>query len=52
MAKAYYWAQEYEKYFKNEMDVYYEDQELIVYRVRQNVYAINNFSIDYGMNKK
>lgn len=52
MAKAYYWAKEYEKYFPDEMYVYYEDSELIVYRVKQNVYAINNFNIDYGMNKK
>lgn len=52
MAKAYYWAKEYKKYFPDEMDIYYEDSELIVYRVKQNVYAINNFNIDYGMNKK
>ena len=50
MAKAYYWAQAYQEYFPKEMSVYYEDPELIVYRVKQNEYALNNFSIDYGMN--
>lgn len=52
MAKAYYWAQEYKKYFPREMNIYYEDSELIVYRIRQNMYALNNLSIDYGMNRK
>jgi hypothetical protein len=51
MAKAYYWTQEYKKYFPNEMSVYYEDDELIVYRIVQNEYALNNFSIDYGTNE-
>ena len=52
MSKAYYWAKEYKKYFPNEMDVYYEDPELIVYRVEQNQYALNNFSIDYKINSR
>lgn len=52
MAKAYYWAQEYQKYFPKEMTVYYEDEELIVYKIKQNKYALNNFTIDYGMNSR
>lgn len=52
MAKAYYWAEEYKKYFPKEMNVYYEDSELIVYRIKQNVYALNNLAIDYGMNSR
>lgn len=52
MAKAYYWAQEYMKFFPKEMDIYYEDPELIVYRIKQNKYALNNFSIDYGINSR
>lgn len=52
MAKAYYWAEEYKKYFPKEMSVYYEDNELIVYRIVQNEYALNNFSINYGVNEK
>lgn len=52
MAKAYYWAEEYKEYFPKEIDVYYEDSELIVYRIKQNVHALSNFSIDYKINKK
>lgn len=52
MSKAYYWAKEYEKYFSKEMNVYYEDDELIVYRIKQNMYALNNFNIDYKINRE
>lgn len=52
MAKAYYWAKEYKRFFPNEMNVYYEDNELVVYRIRQNPYALNNLSIDYKINRK
>lgn len=51
MSKAYYWAQEYKKYFPKEMNIYYEDNEIIVYRIVQNKYALNNFAINYGANK-
>lgn len=51
MSKAYYWAQEYKKYFPKEMTVYYEDDELVVYRIVQNEYALNNFSINYVANE-
>ena len=49
-AKAYYWAQEYIKYFPKEMKVYYEDSEFIVYKITQNEYALNNFAIPYEGN--
>ena len=52
MAKAYYWAEEYKKYFPKEMTLYYEDDEFMVYRIIQNEYALNNFSINYGANEK
>jgi len=52
MAKAYYWAEEYKKYFPKEMSVYYEDDEFIVYKIVQNEYALNNFAINYGANEK
>lgn len=51
MAKAYYWAKQYQKFFPHEMLVYYEDDEIIVYRVTQNEFALNNFAIDYGFNQ-
>lgn len=52
MAKAYEWAQVYQDYFPKEAEVYYEDDELIVYRIKQNVNALNNLSIDYGLNSR
>jgi hypothetical protein len=51
MAKAYYWALQYKEYFPKEMSVYYEDDELIVYRIVQNEHALNNFAINYGVNE-
>lgn len=52
MSKAYYWAKEYRKYFSKEMSVYYEDDEIIVYKIEQNEYALNNFAIDYEANEE
>lgn len=52
MAKAYYWAEEYKEYFPKEIDTYYEDEELIVYRIKQNQYALNNLNINYQMNSR
>lgn len=51
MSKAYYWALKYKEYFPKEMSVYYEDDELIVYRIEQNEYGLNNFAINYGANE-
>lgn len=50
MSKAYYWAQKYMQYFPDQMSVYYEDRDVIIYEVKQNMYALNNFAIDYGYN--
>jgi hypothetical protein len=47
MARISYWAKEYKKLFPDEMTIYYEDDEIIVYRLKQNEYALNNLSIDY-----
>ena len=32
------------------MEVYYETDNFICYRVRQNGYSLYNFAIDYGYN--
>lgn len=50
MSKAYYWAQVYMQYFPDQMSVYYEDRDVIIYEVKQNMNALNNFAIDYGYN--
>ncbi|HCR40830.1 MAG TPA: hypothetical protein DIW41_07995 [Lachnospiraceae bacterium] len=52
MSKAYYWAKQYIKYFPREMHVFYEDDEIVIYKIDQNEYALNNFAIDYGFNSK
>lgn len=50
MSKAYYWAQEYSKNYPHEMLVYYEDDEVIIYCLKQDVYSLNNLSDEYGFN--
>lgn len=51
-SKIYYWAQQYEKLFPDEFEVYYEDNDFICYKIEQNEYHLNNFAIDYGFNVK
>lgn len=50
MSHMYYWAQEFKKLYPNEMEIYYEDEEFICYRLKQNEYSLYNFAIDYGYN--
>ena len=50
MSKAYFWAEKYMTYFPDQMSVYYEDMDIIIYEIKQNMYALNNFAIDYGYN--
>jgi F0F1-type ATP synthase gamma subunit len=47
-AKANAWAQEYMRNFPDEMTVYYEDDDITVYRLKQNPYELNNFRIARG----
>ena len=37
-------------YFPDQMSIYYEDMDIIIYEIKQNMYALNNFAIDYGYN--
>ncbi len=50
MSHMYYWAQDFQKLYPNEMEVYYESDDFICYRVKQNGYSLYNFAIDYGYN--
>ena len=50
-AKLYYWLEEYRKAFPEQMEVYLEDEECVVYKFEQNPYMLNNFAIDYGFNE-
>lgn len=50
MSRMYYWAQEFQNLYENEMKVYYESDNFICYQVTQNPYRLFDFSIDYGYN--
>lgn len=47
MSHMYYWAQEFQKLYPNEMEVYYETDEFVCYRVRQDGYSPYDFAIAY-----
>ena len=38
------------QYFPDQMSLYYEDRDVAIYEIKQNMYALNNFAIDYGYN--
>lgn len=50
MSHMYYWAQAFQELYPNEMEVYYESENFVCYRVKQNGYSLYNFAIDYGYN--
>lgn len=50
-AKLACWIEEYSKAFPEQMEVYMEDEDCIVYLFTQNLYMMNNFAIDYGYNE-
>ena len=50
MSHMYYWAQKFMELYPNVMDVYYETDQFVCYRVSQNGYNLYNFAIDYGYN--
>jgi hypothetical protein len=51
MSRMYYWVQEFQKLYPNEIKVYFEDDNFICYRMKQNTYRLYNFAIDYGYNE-
>ncbi len=50
MSRLYYWAQEFQRLYPNEMKVYLETDRFICYKIQQNPYRLYNFAIDYGYN--
>ena len=50
MSHMYYWAQKMQALYPNEMQVYYETDDFICYRLQQNSYSLYDLSIDYGYN--
>lgn len=51
MSHMYYWAQAFRELYPNEMEVYYETDHFVCYRVRQDGFSLYNFAIDYGYNQ-
>lgn len=51
MSRLYYWAQAFHAQYPNEMQVYYETDKFVCYKVEQNMYHLYNFAIDYGYNQ-
>ena len=49
-AHAYAWAREYMRFFPREMSIFYEDDDIIVFRLQQDIYALQNFAIPYAGN--
>ncbi len=50
MSRMYYWAQAYQRIYPNEMQVYYESDNFICYRLKQNPANLFDLGIDYGYN--
>ena len=50
MSHMYYWAQAFKKLYPNELEVYYETDDFVCYRLHQNVESLYNLAIDYGYN--
>lgn len=50
MSHMYYWAEAFRKLYPNEMEIYYESEDFICYRLKQNDYSLYNLAIDYGYN--
>ena len=50
MSHMYYWAQAFKKLYPEEMEVYYETNDFVCYRLHQNVNSLYNLAIDYGYN--
>lgn len=50
MSHMYYWAQAFKELYPGELEVYYETDSFICYRLQQNVNSPYNLAIDYGYN--
>jgi len=49
-AKLACWLEEYAKAFPDQMEVYLEDEQCVVFKFEQDLMMPNNFAIDYGCN--
>ena len=51
MSRMYEWAKAFRQKYPNEMQIYYETDRFICYKIEQNTYHLYNFAIDYGYNQ-
>ena len=51
MAHIYYWVQAFQKLHPDAIEVYYEDDEFVCYKLTQNVDSLYELAIDYGYNE-
>lgn len=52
MSRFYEWARSFQEMHPHEMTVYYENENFICYKLKQNDYHLFNLSIDYGYNMR
>lgn len=52
MSRMYYWAEEFIKFYPDDMAVYMETDQFVCYRLEQNPYRLYNLAIDYGYNNR
>ncbi|MCI9001952.1 MAG: hypothetical protein HFG03_03855 [Oscillibacter sp.] len=52
MSRMYYWAQEFQRLYPNEMEVYLETDNFVCYRIEQNIFRLYDFAIDYDYNTR
>ena len=50
MSRMYYWAEAFREMYPEAMTVYYESDEFICYRLKQNIFNLYELGIDYGYN--
>ena len=46
-SKLFYWCKYFKQLYPYEMEVYYEDENLICYKLTQNVFRLYELSLDY-----
>lgn len=50
MSRMYYWAESFRKKYPNDMSIYFENDNFICYKLKQNEYCLFNLAIDYDYN--
>ncbi|MCH5342940.1 MAG: hypothetical protein J1E64_02795 [Acetatifactor sp.] len=51
MSRMYYWAQEFQRWYPDDLETYLETDAFVCYRIEQNPYRLYNMAINYGYNE-